>query len=182
MSRFLVWARNRFPPMRELMPVYAVALSILNFWMVDRFFWKFPSWIYFLKTSDLLATLAYAFATTFAESLVVILGLAIAAAVTPRSWFRDAFVARGAALVLLGLGYVMIFALQFQSKDDYPTAMVKMTPWVLAGIAALAYFAGRVPLIRRALEALADRFLILLYIFLPLGIIGSVTMILRNMP
>jgi len=182
MSRFAVWARNCFPSMRELMPVYAVALSILNFWMVDRFFWKFPSWIYFLKTSDLLATLAYAFATTFAESLVVILGLAIAAAVMPRAWFRDAFVARGAALVLLGLGYVMIFALQFQSKSDYPTAMVKMTPWVLTGIAAIAYFVGRVPVTRHLLESLADRFIILLYIFLPLSIIGIVTMILRNMP
>jgi hypothetical protein len=181
MHRFAVWAFNRFPSMRELRPVYAVGLSILNFWMVNRFFWKLPSWIYFLKTSDLLATLAYAFATTFAESLVVILGLAILAAMTPRSWFREAFVARGAALVLLGLGYVMIFALQFQSKTDYPTAMVKITPWVLAGIGTLAYFAGRILVTRRLLESLADRFLIFLYIFLPPGIVGSAVVILRNL-
>jgi hypothetical protein len=181
MHRFAVWAFNRFPSMRELMPVYAVGLSILNFWTMGHFFWKIPGWIYFQRTSDILVTLAYSFATAFLESLVVILGIALLAAILPWPWFGEAFVARGATLVLLGLGYVMIFAFQFQSKTDYPTAMVKMTPWVLAGICALAYLAGRIPLTRRVLESLADRFLIFLYIFLPPGIVGSAVVILRNL-
>lgn len=178
--RFIVLVRDLFPPAREWTPVYAMALSILNFWMLEHFFWKLPSWIYFQKTTDLLATLAYSFATTFLESLAVILGIVLLAAILPKAWFGEAFVARGATLVLLGLGYVMIFALQFQSKTDYPTAMVNITPWVLAAIFIVAYFAGRVTIVRRTLESIADRFLILLYIFLPLGILGLVTMILRN--
>ena len=181
MRRLIVLIRGLFPPSGELMPVYAMGLSILNFWMLGHFFWKFSGWVYFQRVSDLLVTLAYAFATTFLESAAVIFGIALLAAILPKPWFGEAFVARGAALVLLGLGYVMFFALQFQSKTDYPTAMVNITPWVLAGIFIVAYFAGRVPLIRRVLESLADRFLIFLYIFLPLGILGLVTMILRNL-
>lgn len=149
--------------------------------MLGHFAWKFPSWILFLRTADILTALAYSFATTFLESLAIILGLALAAAILPKSLFGERFIARGTALVLLGLGYVMIFALQFQSKTDYPTAMVNLTPWVLAGIVILAYFAGRISLIRRILESLADRFLIFLYLFLPLGVIGLVTVLARNL-
>ncbi|MBI5933971.1 MAG: hypothetical protein HY867_09710 [Chloroflexi bacterium] len=181
MRRFIVWVRDRFPSTREWMPVYAMGLSILNFWMLGHFSWKLSGWVYFQRVSDLLVTLAYSFATTFLESAAVIFGIVLLAAILPRLWFGEAFVARGATLVLLGLGYVMFFAFQFQSKTDYPTAMVNITPWALAGICALAYFAGRVPLARRILESLADRFLIFLYIFLPLGILGLVTMILRNL-
>ena len=181
MRRLLVLIRERFPTVSEMMPVYAMGLSILNFWMLGHFFWKLSGWIYFQRVSDLLATLAYAFATTFGESLAVILGIILLAAILPKAWFGEAFVARGATLVLLGLGYVMIFAFQFQSKTDYPTAMVNITPWVLAAIFIVAYFAGRIPLTRRVLESIADRFLIFLYIFLPLSIIGLVAAILRNL-
>jgi hypothetical protein len=91
------------------------------------------------------------------------------------------FVARGTALVLLGLGYVMYFVFRFQSKTDYPADAVRLIPLVAAGIGGLAYSAGRISVVRHALESLADLFLVFLYIFFPLGIFGILIVVLRNL-
>lgn len=152
-------------------------------WTLLWFFWKVPSWLYFLNAGEILTALAYSLATNFAESLVVLCGPLFLALVMPAKWFRDVFVARGAMLSIAGLGYMMYLANQFTDKSGYPSESLR--PWTLllvaAAIAVLVYIFGRIALLRRILEAIADRISIFVYVLVPLSIISVLVVIIRSL-
>ena len=63
---------------------------------------------------------------------------------------RPAFVARGAALSVMGLGWMMRIAQQFSTKDYYPAELIRWSPALLLGIFVVVYFLGRVAFLRKA--------------------------------
>ncbi len=173
--------RRRVPSWAQVIPVYGVIVIMVYAWTLLWFFWKVPGWLYYLNVGEILSTLAYEFASNFAESLIVLCVPLLLALVLPRKWFRDVFIARGAALCMSALGYMMLLAYQFNDKDTYPAAFLK--PWtlllVLIGIAMVVYLSGRVALLRKVLEALADRLSIFAYILVPLSLISLLVVIIR---
>ena len=90
---------------------------MLSTWTLMPFFWKVPSWSYFLDVGEILTLLAYSLATNFAESLLILCGPLLVTLLLPARWFREVFIARGAALSMASIGYLMLLALQFQTKD-----------------------------------------------------------------
>jgi hypothetical protein len=77
-------------------------------WTIIWFFWRLPGWVFFLSASEILMAAAYALATNLVESLAVLVLPLLLSLILPKTWFRNAFVARGAALVLALVAY-MIF-------------------------------------------------------------------------
>ena len=130
---------------------------------------------------EILGVLAYALVTDLLESLTVILAPILGSLVLPRRWFQESFVARGTALVMSGLGYMIYVAYQFKSKDDYPSLSLK--PWslalALAAILVIVALAGRIPVVRRVLEGLADRATVFLYLTIPLSVAALLIMLVR---
>jgi hypothetical protein len=173
---------NKFPTWQQIVPVYAVIVLIIYTWTILWFFWKLPSWTFFLNVGEMLTMLAYSLATNFAESLLVLCGSIFLGIVLPRKWFADVFVSRGAALSLAGLGYMIFLADQFRNKDDYPTVYLQIwsVALALALIALIVYLCGRIALIRRILESVADRATIFVYILLPLSIVSVVVVLIRS--
>src|SRR5512140_447536 len=98
---------SKIPTWQQIVPVYAVIVLVIYTWTILWFFWKLPSWTFFLNVGEMLTMLAYSLATNFAESLLVLCGPLVLGLVLPRKWFSEVFVARGAALSLAGLGYMM---------------------------------------------------------------------------
>ena len=145
-------------------------------------FIDWPGWLYFLNAGEILTALAYSLATNLAESLVVLCGPLLLALVLPRKWFYDVFVARGAALSIAVLGYMMFLAEQFKNKSDYPTLSLQL--WTvllaLAGIVVLVYLFGRIALLRKIVEQIADRTTIFVYILIPLSILSLLVVIVRS--
>src|SRR5512146_992279 len=149
---------ERFPRWAQIIPVFGIIMLIVYGWALLWFFWEVPSWLYFLHIGEVLVLLAYTFATNFAESLVVLCGPLLLALVLPRKWFSEVFVARGSALALAALGCFIFLAEQFTDKDAYPTFWLRIPTLLVAAavIAGLVYLSGRIALLRRALEGLAD--------------------------
>lgn len=174
---------KRLPTWAQIIPVYAVIVLVIYTWTILWFFWKVPSWLFYLNTGEILTMLAYSLATNLAESLLVLCGPLFLAFILPRKWFQDVFVARGAAICLAGLGYMIFLANQFQTKEDYPT--LSLEPWsfvlALVGIALLVYLSGRISLLKKVLELVADRVTIFVYILLPLSIISLVVVLVRSL-
>ncbi len=177
MSTFL----RRLPSWAQIIPVYGVIVIIIYTWTLLWFFWKVPSWLYFLNAGEILVILAYSLATNFAESLLVLCGSLFLALVLPRKWFYDVFIARGATLSIAGLGYMIYLANQFTNKNAYPT--ISLQAWTvlvaLAGIAVLVYLSGRISLLRKILEVVADRVAIFVYVLAPLSIISLIVVAFR---
>lgn len=177
MSRLL----KRFPGWTQILPVYAVIAFILYAWTLLWFFWKLPGWLFFLNVGNILSALAYALATNLVESLLVIGGVVAVAWVLPGRWFRDVFVARGAALCIAGLGYMMFLADRFKRKIDYPELPLAAwtVPVALLAILLVAYAAGRIGPVRRLLEAIADRATIFVYILVPASLVSLLVILIH---
>ena len=172
---------ERLPRWTQIIPVFGIIILIVYGWALMWFFWEVPSWLYYLHIGEVLVLLAYTLATNFAESLAVLCGPLLLALVLPKKWFSDVFVARGTALALAALGCFIFLAKQFTDKDAYPTFWLRIPTVLLvaAVIAALVYLCGRILLVRKALEALADRVSIFTYILVPLSLISVLVVAVR---
>ena len=172
---------NRLPSLKQILPVYAICVIIIYTWTTLWFLWIFPSWLFFMTAGEIALVYAYVLATNFVESLLVICIPIVLSFVLPQKWFRDSFVARGTALVVLGLGYAMILASQFQSRDDYPGIFLKVWSVALAlgVIALLVFIVEKVPFLTKAGENVAERATIFLFVYIPLSLISLVIVLPR---
>lgn len=179
MSRYF----SRLPTWAQIAPVYAVIVLIVYSWTILWFFWRMPGWLYYLNAGEILMAYAYSMATNFVESLVVLSGLLILGIALPKKWFCDVFVARGAALVMAGLGYMMYLGDQFKNTVDFPK--LALQAWTVAvavvGILLIVFLAGRISIIRRVLELLADRATVFLFISIPLSTLAMLVIVARSL-
>ncbi|HTP02445.1 MAG TPA: hypothetical protein VMJ64_13815, partial [Anaerolineales bacterium] len=179
MDRF----RQRLPSRAELASVFAIIILVIYTWTMLWFFWKLPSWMYFLNAREILMVFSYSLATNLLESLAVLAFPLLLAILLPKRWFADAFVARGAAFALAALGCLIYLAYQFSSKALYPAVLRSAAPFVaaLALIVLAVYLAGRVVPLRRGIEFLAERATIFLYILVPLSLLSMLVILLHSL-
>lgn len=174
---------KRIPGWGEIVPVYAVIVLILYTWTILSFFWLVPNWLFFMTISEILTVLAYSFATNLLESVVVLCVCLLSSLVLPAKWFHDAFVARGSALAMAGLGYLIFIAFQFTNKSIYPTRALSVWGLALAAIVIvlIVHFAGRIRGVRQSIEVLAERTTIFLYVMIPLSVLSVILVAFRAM-
>jgi hypothetical protein len=158
-----------------------VIAFILYTWTLLWFFWKLPGWLFFLNVGNILSALAYVLATNLAESLLVLGAVLALAWLLPGRWFRDVFVARGAALCMAGLGYMMFLADRFKDKINYPELPLAAwtVPVALVAVALVAYAGGRIAPVRKVLEAVADRATIFVYLLVPASLVSLVVILIH---
>ena len=154
---------------------------VIYTWTILWFFWKLPSWLYFLNASEIGIALAYVLVTNFVESLLVLCIPVFLALVLPRKWFLDLFVARGTCLVLFGLGYMIYLAREVQTKVDHPAFSYRLLPLAIAAVLILmaTFLISRIGPIRKILEAFSDRATIFLYVFMPVSVISMLVVLVR---
>jgi hypothetical protein len=172
---------KRLPKYAQIAPVYAVIVLMVYSWTILWFFWKLPSWLFFMSIGEIAVIFAYAMAMNFLESLCVLLIPVLLAVVLPRQWFYATFVVRGTALVLLLLGYSMFFTNQLQYEAGYPKRLLVLTIFAICIIAFLVYILGKIPIVCKLLEALSDGAVIFLYLSIPVSLIALVVVVYRNL-
>jgi len=172
---------NRLPNLKQIAPVYAICVIIIYSWTIVWFFWTVPAWLFYLNIWEILLIYAYLVATNFLESLLVICAPIGLSFILPSRWFRDTFVARGTSLVVLGLGYFMFLADQFQNRDDYPSILLKLWSVALASglILLLVFIVGKTSFIKKAVEFIAEQATVFLFISIPISLISLVVVLPR---
>jgi hypothetical protein len=160
--------------------VYAVIVLMVYGWTILKFNYNLPGWLYFLNLGEIMSILAYSMVTNLLESLVVLAGVIALGFVLPKRIFSDAFIARGASLSILVLGFMMYVAGQFSTKQYYPATLVRWGPAIFVLIMLVVYALGRVQVTRKVIEFFADRAIIFLYITIPLSAISLAAVLLQN--
>ena len=171
---------NRFPSLQENIRVYAVIAALIYGWSILWLFWELPSWLYYLTIGEMLPVFAYALATNFLESLLILAAINLCCFLLPKRWLRESFVARSFLLVSLGLGYLMYFASLLGKEDDYPAGLLVWSPVVFVVFFLLSILLDRVASIRSLAENIADRLTVFLYLTIPLSAISLLLVIARN--
>ena len=174
--------RARIPDKRNIVTVLAVAMFLVYTWTLFTSFWKLPSWLFFLQVGEILSVYAYAFVVNFIESLVLLLIVLLPAMLLPRKLWTDTFVSRGFALILIVLGSATLHMSLYRTPDTRDTFIQGQFIWWVGTLllaVLLTWVAGRVKWLRSALENMADRFVVFLYLYLPLTMLAAVIVLAR---
>lgn len=151
-------------------------------WTLYSSFWKLPSWLFFLRIGEILSIYAYAFVVNFLESLLLLFIAFLPTLLLPRSWWADTFIAKGLVLIFVILGSAALHLSLYPTPDTRPEFVSgQFTWWIVTLLFAiiLTWAAGSVKWIRSGLEAVADRFVVFLYIYLPLTALAFLIVIVR---
>ena len=176
---YLISLRKKLPPLHDISSFYGTIVFFVYGWTSLAFFWKVPSWIYFLKLGEILVIFAYSLASTLLEAALILLVFLLASLVLPSNWLRNQFVVRSSIIFIALTFWVALFDLstliELPSKRDIFSFAIGFP--LTAGLGVL--LADRMPLIRRLMMFVSDQLIIFLYIWLPLSLIGILIVLLR---
>jgi hypothetical protein len=134
-----------------------------------------------MNTWDLSGVIAYILAFALFESLLVLLCVIVIAYILPGRFFRKRFVANSTLLILLTSGWAI--AAHFNNQAISLWGLRDFLFWFGIYIASIGLFYGlllRFNSMERAMNALADRLTVLVYLYTPLSILGAIILLLRN--
>ena len=173
---------THLPDRRSIISVYATAVFLVYSWTLLASFWKVPSWMFFLKVSDILSVYAYSFVIDFAESLLLLFVIILIGLFLPNQWWNMQFTMQGVLWIIVVMGSIMLRLYTNRAPDDWESFVYNQGPWwgvtFLLGF-TLSYIFYRVKWLRAGLETLADRLVAFLYIYLPLTIISFIVVFVR---
>jgi hypothetical protein len=173
--------KQRIPSPQQILAVYGIIALLIHGWTLIIFFWKLPSWGYFLTFGEIFTAFAYSMAMNLLECFSIVLALLLLSIILPSSWFRNVFASRATVMVILFLAYMMYVALHITSASDiYPANLVRLAPVVGVVILIVAFFVGWITPVRKLIDGLAERAIIFSYILLPVGVISFLVVLARN--
>jgi hypothetical protein len=178
--------RARLPGRAELLPVFAVFSFFTFSWSLYRMFWYVPGWLEYLSIWKVLVIAAYVLMAALLEAAVMAGLVSLLSLAFPRRLFKDLFVLQGCALAALtGLGAVLIqrkinlvYRLEIWQMALYPAILLVM---IIAFVLLMAWALQRFPLMSRLGAALAERMTIFAYLYAPLGLLGMLVVLVRNL-
>lgn len=179
----MTFVRRRLPPKNGLVPVLAVCAFVVCTWSIVWFLDMAPSWLKFLDVWSILAILAYSQALALSESIAILAILVLLAALLPARLFRERFVAHGTTMVLTATFWIAVFHVLVRG-DPREVPIWNLLPlWVVLSLTSFVVSCSLVHRSRRlrvALSAFADRLIVLLYLYVPAGVLGLVIVTVRN--
>jgi hypothetical protein len=173
---------HRLPDKRNIVIVFSVAMFLVYTWTLYTSFWKLPSWLFFLQVGEILSIYAYAFVVNFIESILLLLLVLVPAILLPRPWWTDTFISKGFALLLIVLASTALHISLYRTPDTRAVFVSgQFTWWIGTSLIAvfLTWLVGRVKWVRSGLENIADRFVVFLYIYLPLTALALLIVLVR---
>jgi len=173
--------KNRFPKRGDLLAVFGVVVFASYSWSLLGFFNKLSSFLLRFTLSEIGDIFAFMMAFTLLESLAVTAVLVLLAAALPSAWLRDGFAIKGFVIVLIATATSILF--QRSLEDDYPSTLLLAAVTLIPLILTVALFAvlRSMPKVRSILASIQDRILIMLFIYLPMGLISLVVVMYRNL-
>ncbi|MGZ9165439.1 MAG: hypothetical protein ACXW4U_09705, partial [Anaerolineales bacterium] len=103
--------RNKIPPFHEILALYATIVFLIYGWATITFFWKVPSWLYFLGLEEIAGILSYTFASSLLECTIILFIFLFASLVLPSKWLYNKFAVRGSLMVYALTFWVVLFTL-----------------------------------------------------------------------
>ncbi len=145
------------------------------------FFNKLSSFLLYFTVGEILSIFAYMMSVALLESIAVTILLVLLSIVLPPNWLRDGFAYKGFVIVAIATAASILF--QKFLPDDYPSTLMlavsAIVPIVL--IVTLIGIGQAFPKLRSLLLDVQDRISIMLYIYVPIGILSLMVVFIRNL-
>ena len=173
--------RNRLPSRQEVIAVFGVVVFVCHSWTLLGFFNKLSSFILYFTPSEIFAIFAYMMSVALLESIVVTILLVLLSIVLPSSWFRDGFAYKGFVIVVIATAASILF--QKFLPDEFPSTLM-LAVFTIVPLALIVIFiiiSRSFPRLQNIFLDIQDRFSIMLYIFVPIGILSLMVVLFRNL-
>ena len=172
---------KRLPKPQAILQVYAVIAFMLSAWTVTAFLWKLSAWLLFLNIGEIFTIFSYSMMTNLLESLLVLLLLLVISALLPARLLRDDFIVRGTILAIGLIGSLMAYlGLYIYFGLEKGVVLLAGPLAVLALMSFLLGFSSRFHWLRSATTRISDHLTVFLFILVPLFVILSAYVLLRN--
>lgn len=175
----MIALRKKIPPFPEILALYATIVFLIYGWAILTFFWKVPSWLYFLSLGEIGAVLSYTLASSLFESTMILLIFLLVGLVLPSKLFVEKFIVRGSIIICILTFWMALFNLitliQLPTSNDFIS--FGLAAFLTIGLAIFA--ADRSAAVRKMMIALSDRLTIFLYVWLPLSVVGILVLLAR---
>lgn len=173
--------RKRIPPTRESLEVFAICAFPIFAWSIITVFRQIPAWTLRFTYWDLIGTIAYTQVFALFETAIVFGLLWLAAVLLPARMLRERFVAHSALIVLVAAAWFIYLQYHISIIED--RELFRLAIWagtlllMLLVAQVLVYRSAR---IRRVIEGVVDRLVVLSGIYVAVGIISIFIVIIRN--
>lgn len=176
----------KLPSKRELVPVYSATVFIIFTWVLYRLFWQIPSWLHDLNQRDVLILTFYVLAFALFESLSIMGIIILTSLIVPSKYFKDAFVVQGCTLLIT----ITLIAIIIQRDTDiiFEREYWELLFWplvMLVGVGLILILSKSIikrwTIVTRFIEEVTQRMTVFLYLYIPLGLIGLIVVIFRNL-
>lgn len=172
---------NRFPARSEMIAVLAVAVFVCFSWTLYGFFNKIPSFILYFTPKEIGSIFAFMMAFALLESLAVTGLLTLLSAALPSRWLREGFAFKGFVILLVAAGTAILF--QKSLGDYFPSVPILLAYSILPllMIVFLIWVVQSRPRVQSILLNIQDRILIMMFIYVPLGVLSLGVVLFRNL-
>jgi hypothetical protein len=161
--------------------VCSVAVFLCFSWTILGFLNKLSSFLLYFTPAEIADIFVFMMAFALLESLALTGFMVLLSMILPHGWLRDEFSLKGSAfLVVFALASIVS---QKLLQDELPGAI-----WLVTGLTAplvlfaiLIFFSHRSVKLQKLLFTIQDRISIMLFLYLPLGLVSLFVWIYRNL-
>jgi len=172
---------RRFPARNEIIPVLGAAVFACFSWTILSFINKLSSFILYFNLGEILAIFAYMMAFALLESLAFSGLVVLISGLFPPNWLKEGFAFKGFIIAVVAAIAAILF--QRALRDDFPSALMLLTSLVvpLLVIVILIFLIRSMPRVQSLLLNIAERLSILLFLYIPIGILSILVVVYRNL-
>ena len=169
----------RFPSKEDMLCVYAVSAFMDYSWMALLFFFNMPSFFLNQTILEVLGIFSYGAFLCLADSVLQFLIITACAVALPAKFLRDEFASRGGMMALLF--FIWIFSLRLDFATYWSgERLLQLLLYAVLSMVVMVFLVARVAILKRLMDGFARRAAVFAYIYPPLGVIGLLIVIARN--
>lgn len=177
----LDFIRNRFPRRSEILTVLGAAVFVCHSWAVLGFLNRLSAFLLYFRVSEIAEVFAFMMAWAFLESLLVTGLLTFLGAILPSRLLRDGFAYKGFIFITVATAAAILFQRNLRSALPAQDTLTLywLVPLVLA--ATLIFATQMMPRARDIVLNLADRVSIMLFFYVPIGLLSLMVVMLGTL-
>ena len=182
MSLFVETIKKRFPTKTEIRLAFGVIAFLVFGWAIWGFLYELPSQLLNTRWMGIIFNFMALMATALLESVFVGIGFVLLGFLLPVKWFRKGFSYKSFVTLCVMVGVIFWYRKVFVNDDFFPAMDIiyrGLAMFFLVWVALLLIFHYGKPL-QRFVLSIEERIEVFLYLYVPLGIIGLLTIIVTS--
>jgi hypothetical protein len=142
---------------------------------------RLSAFLFYFRIGEIVEVFAFLMAFALLESLLVTGVVTLLSAILPANWFRDGFAYKG--FIFLAIATIAAIIFQRNLKGILPPPQILALYWLIPLVVTVVII-GAVqmrPRVQNLLLSVADRISIMLFLYIPIGLLSLILVTLENL-